>query len=67
MIEVEATVSEDRAMIDLNMAPEWVEHLGDVTWGEDIAAVQQPLFHRCRINAQLLMRWRHTWMTVPRN
>ncbi len=55
-IEVEATVSEDRSLIDLNMAPEWVEHLGDVTWGEENAAVQQPLFHRCRMNTQLFMR-----------
>lgn len=56
MIEVEATVSEDRAMIDLNIYPEWIEHLADVTWGRDNAAVQQPLFHRCKMNAQLFLR-----------
>lgn len=53
--EVEATVGEDGTTIDINMAPEWIEHLADVAWGTGASEVKQPAFGTNKVTEQLLL------------
>jgi len=67
-VEVEATVGEDRATIDLNLAPEWIEHLADIIWSPDTRECQQPVFHHCKMSGQLLARsgvWQLAGLFTP--
>lgn len=52
--EVEATVSEDGRIIDLNMAPEWVEPLTEWSWGTGVSEVKQPVFGTDKLSTQML-------------
>ena len=52
--EVEATVGEDGHTIDLNLAPQWVEHLTDWTWGKGVSEIKRPVFGTDKVSTQLL-------------
>ena len=53
--EVEATVGEDGTTIDINMTPEWIEHLADVAWGTGVSEVKPPAFGTNKVTGQLLL------------
>ena len=52
--EVEATMGEDGRTIDLNLAPEWVEHLTDQIWGKGVSEITQPIFGTDKLSTQML-------------
>ncbi|HWB06035.1 MAG TPA: hypothetical protein VG796_23635 [Verrucomicrobiales bacterium] len=51
--EVEATLGASGRAIDLNIAPEWVEHLTDVAWGKGVAEIKQPVFGAMKLYTQI--------------
>lgn len=53
-VEVEATIAEDSSVIDMNLAPEWVEKLTEWTWGQGVSAVKQPVFGTVKGSSQML-------------
>jgi len=53
-VEVEAVTSEDRRIIDLNMAPEWVEQLTEWSWGTGAGEIKQPVFGVVKLTTQML-------------
>ncbi|HWB05664.1 MAG TPA: hypothetical protein VG796_21775 [Verrucomicrobiales bacterium] len=54
-VELEATVGENPRIIDLNLAPEWVEHLGDVPWQLGLSEVKVPVFGTGKMTGQVLL------------
>ena len=53
-VEVEATVSANGRIIDLNLAAEWVEHLTDWSWGTGVSEIKQPVFGTDKLSNQML-------------
>lgn len=67
-VEVEAMGVEDDLAIDLNIAPEWVEHLTDITWGSGASEVKQPIFGTAKLTTQIFMRsgsWQLAGLLTP--
>jgi hypothetical protein len=53
-LEFDCVVSADLRHADLNVAATWTTHADDQLWGEGLAEIRMPVFHRCSVFAQAL-------------
>jgi hypothetical protein len=66
--EVEATISEGGSTIDLNLAPEWIVHLTEISWGSGLSEIKQPVFGTNKLATQMLVQntaWQLAGLFTP--
>jgi hypothetical protein len=55
MAEVEVSLTEDGQSLDVQFHPQWTEHLGDLSYGQGVSEVKQPVFYNAECSARLLL------------
>jgi len=55
MAEIEVDLTDDGQLLDVHFHPAWTEHLGDLSYGQGVAEVKQPLFYNAECNTHLLL------------